>query len=75
MGSELNRLLIENDNKMKFILMINNVLNKSYNEDNDFSNDISFTTNNFLTKTTDSSITINLISGKIVKNSLLNKYL
>ena len=66
--AELNRLLIENVNKMKSILMINNVLNKSYNEDNDFSNDISFTTNECLSKTTDSSITINFIKN-IIKNN------
>ena len=41
----LNRLLNEKVNKMKSILVINNVLNNNYIEENDFSNDISFTTN------------------------------
>ena len=41
----LNRLLNEKFNKMKSILVINNVLNNNYIEENDFSNDISFTTN------------------------------
>ena len=51
--SELNRLLNEKVNKIKSILVINNVLKNSFIEENDFSNDISFTTNESLPKTTD----------------------
>ena len=55
---------------MKSILTIYNVLNKSNNEDNDFSNNISLTSNVCLSKTTDSSITINFIKNIIVNNNI-----
>ena len=54
--AELNRLLNEKVNKMKSILVINNVLTNSYIKENIFSNDILFTTNEGLPKTTDSSL-------------------
>ena len=68
--AELNRLLNEKVNKTKSILVINNVLKNSNIEDNDFSNDISFTTNEGLPKTTDSYITINFITNIISHNNI-----
>ena len=55
---------------MKSILVINNVLKNSYIEENDFSNDILYTTNEGLPKTTDSSITINFIKNIISHNDI-----
>ena len=42
---------------------------KGYIEENVFSNDISFTTNECLSKTTDSSITINFIKNTILRRA------
>ena len=55
---------------MKSILVINNVLKNSYIEENNFTNDISFITNESLPKTTDSSITINFIKNIILHNDI-----
>ena len=55
---------------MKSILVINIVLKNSYIEENDFSNNISFTTNEGLPKTTDSSITVNFIKNIISQNDI-----
>ena len=50
--------------------MINNVLKNSFIEGNDFSNDISFTTNENLLTTNNSSITINFIKNIILLNDI-----
>ena len=63
-------VLNEKVNKMKSILVINIVLKNSYIEENDFSNNISFTTNEGLPKTTDSSITVNFIKNIISQNDI-----
>ena len=55
---------------MKSILMMNNLLKNSFIEENDFSNDISFTTIESLPKTNNSFITVNFI-----KNIILNNYI
>ena len=55
---------------MKSILVINNVLKNSFIEEINFSNDISFTTNESLPKTTGSSITINFIKNIILHNNI-----
>ena len=50
--------------------MINNVLKNSYIEENDFINNISFTANESLPKTTDISITINFIKNILLHNDI-----
>ena len=64
--AELNRLLNEKINKIKSILLINNVLKNNNIKEDDFSNDISFSTNESLPTTTDYSITINFIKNVII---------
>ena len=68
--AELNRLLNEKVNEMKSILVINNVLKDRFINENDVSNKVSFTTNESLPKTTDSSITINFIKNIILHNDI-----
>ena len=55
---------------MKSILVINNVLKNSYIEVNEFSNDISFTINEGLPKTTDISITIKFTKNITCHNNI-----
>ena len=68
--TELNRLLNEKVNKMKSSLVMNNLLKNSFIEENDFSNDISFSTIESLPKTNNSSITINFIKNIILNNDI-----
>ena len=68
--AELNRLLNVKVNKMKSILVINNLLKNSFIEENGFSNAISFTTTESLPKTNNSSITINFIKNIILNNDI-----
>ena len=49
---------------------MNNLLKNSFIEENDFSNDISFTTIESLSKTNNSSITINFIENIILNNDI-----
>ena len=68
--AELNRLLNEKVNKMKSILLINNVLKNNNIEENDFSSVISFSTNEMLPTTTSYSIIINFIKNIISHNNI-----
>ena len=49
---------------------MNNVLKNSFIDENDFSNDISFTTIEILPKTNNSFITMNFIKNIILNNDI-----
>ena len=68
--AELNIFLNEKDNKIKSILLINNILKNNNIEENDFSNDTLFSTNESLPIATDYSTIINFIKNIISHNNI-----
>ena len=68
--AELNIFLNEKDNKIKSILLINNILKNNNIEENDFSNDTLFSTNESLPTATDYSTIINFIKNIISHNHI-----
>ena len=65
--AELNRIFIQTNYKMKSILQINTNSNV---EEKEFSNDISFSTNVFLSQNIDSGLVINFINDAISNNNI-----
>ena len=61
----MNRLLQQKVNKMKSILQLNNSLMNSIVEEEEFSNDISFSQNVLLSSKIDNNITLNFINNLI----------
>ena len=69
-SAELNRSLQQKVNKMKFILQLKNYLMNSIVEEEDLSNDRSFSQNVLPTSKIDNNLTINFIKNLILNNDI-----